>query len=178
MTDFRKLSIRELEVMQGRIGKVLDRKKRAVARAKARLKELMTGRAIKKLTGRLSQQLAEHARARIARDKRGKMRAAGLNPLNAKHRRAWQLANAKPGEVRAHNGLVLGYGKTKKSKKGSWRSVNPNGVFVNGSRYGSYKKAVRYADKEGHQWSGMGPKPAWLKAHIKQGATIDSFLVH
>ena len=34
---------------------------------------------------------------------------------------------------------------------------------------------VRYSDDAGHAWSGMGPKPAWLKAAIESGRSLADF---
>jgi DNA-binding protein H-NS len=34
---------------------------------------------------------------------------------------------------------------------------------------------VSYADDAGHSWSGMGPKPGWLKAAIEAGKTLADF---
>lgn len=34
---------------------------------------------------------------------------------------------------------------------------------------------VKYADAAGHTWSGMGPKPAWLKSLIESGKTLADF---
>lgn len=37
---------------------------------------------------------------------------------------------------------------------------------------------VSYADDAGHSWSGMGPKPAWLKAAIESGKSLADFARH
>lgn len=35
--------------------------------------------------------------------------------------------------------------------------------------------AVRYSDGNGHAWSGMGPRPAWLKEALAAGKSLESF---
>jgi DNA-binding protein H-NS len=35
------------------------------------------------------------------------------------------------------------------------------------------RKAVSYRDQAGHTWSGMGPKPRWLKEALEAGKTLE-----
>ena len=39
------------------------------------------------------------------------------------------------------------------------------------------KVAVKFRDSSGHTWTGRGIQPAWLKAALAAGQSIDSFLV-
>ncbi|MGJ7491406.1 H-NS family nucleoid-associated regulatory protein [Variovorax sp. ZT4R33] len=38
------------------------------------------------------------------------------------------------------------------------------------------KAKVSYKDQNGNTWSGMGPKPRWLKNALSAGATLDQFV--
>ncbi|MEF7612634.1 H-NS histone family protein [Aquincola sp. MAHUQ-54] len=35
---------------------------------------------------------------------------------------------------------------------------------------------VKYRDEAGHTWSGMGPKPGWLKAALADGRSLADFI--
>lgn len=35
------------------------------------------------------------------------------------------------------------------------------------------KSGVLYKDAEGNTWGGRGPRPAWIKAHLEAGKTLD-----
>ena len=35
------------------------------------------------------------------------------------------------------------------------------------------KSKVAYRDQAGHTWSGMGPRPRWLKAALEAGKTLE-----
>lgn len=37
--------------------------------------------------------------------------------------------------------------------------------------------AVKYQDQAGNVWGGRGPRPAWLRAAIEAGQSLDEFLV-
>jgi DNA-binding protein H-NS len=39
------------------------------------------------------------------------------------------------------------------------------------------KGAVKYRDNNGNAWSGMGPRPRWLKAALAAGQSIETFAV-
>lgn len=34
-----------------------------------------------------------------------------------------------------------------------------------------------FKDGNGNSWTGIGPKPAWLRAHLEAGAKLEDFLV-
>jgi DNA-binding protein H-NS len=36
---------------------------------------------------------------------------------------------------------------------------------------------ARYRSADGKEWSGFGPKPAWLKAAIEAGKTAEDFRI-
>lgn len=40
------------------------------------------------------------------------------------------------------------------------------------------KGVVRYRDNTGRTWTGMGPKPQWLKAALAAGQSLDAFKVN
>ena len=40
------------------------------------------------------------------------------------------------------------------------------------------KGVVRYRDSTGRTWTGMGPKPQWLKAALASGQSLDAFRVN
>lgn len=64
---------------------------------------------------------------------------------------------------RAKSALVKGKGKpaAKKAKGGAGKSARP----------------AKYADNEGHVWSGMGKRPDWFKAALAAGKTPEELLV-
>lgn len=39
------------------------------------------------------------------------------------------------------------------------------------------KSSIRFRDSAGHAWTGMGPKPAWLKDALAGGTTLESLMV-
>ena len=39
------------------------------------------------------------------------------------------------------------------------------------------KSTIRYRDDAGNAWSGMGPKPGWLKAALEAGRSLESLAV-
>lgn len=42
---------------------------------------------------------------------------------------------------------------------------------------GKRKAKLQYQDASGNRWSGMGPRPRWLREAIDAGASLDQFVV-
>lgn len=47
----------------------------------------------------------------------------------------------------------------------------------NGSPLAGKKVPAKYADKQGHTWSGRGIKPRWLQDALKKGGKLEQFLI-
>ena len=41
----------------------------------------------------------------------------------------------------------------------------------------AFKRAVKYRDEQGHTWTGVGQRPRWLTARLKDGADLEQFRV-
>ena len=68
-------------------------------------------------------------------------------------------------------------GSATKSSRG--RGAAPKAAKRAGKKAGQRKGTgkVRYRDSDGNAWTGIGPVPRWLKAHIDAGKSRDAFLV-
>lgn len=58
---------------------------------------------------------------------------------------------------------------------GTARSQVATSKAVAGRKAGS---VVKYLDGEGNSWTGMGPKPRWLKAAVAAGRSLESLAVN
>ena len=55
--------------------------------------------------------------------------------------------------------------------------ATPSEAAPRTSKPGAKRKAkVSYKDESGNAWSGMGPKPRWLKDALAAGASLDQFV--
>ncbi len=55
--------------------------------------------------------------------------------------------------------------------------VAPSETAPRGAKPAAKRKAkASYKDQNGNAWSGMGPKPRWLKDALAAGATLDQFI--
>ncbi|WP_371436613.1 H-NS family nucleoid-associated regulatory protein [Polaromonas sp.] len=97
----------------------------------------------------------------------------------------WSGRGPRPGWLRealqaGHDINEFRIGNRTKPKKTLVPLVDVNNKF---SGAGAAKPAgakrrmakVSYADDAGHTWSGMGPKPAWLKSAIEGGKSLADF---
>jgi len=59
-------------------------------------------------------------------------------------------------------------------------SVVEKAATKRGGRSAKAKKgaasAAKYRDEQGNSWGGQGPRPAWLRAAIDAGRSLDEFL--
>jgi DNA-binding protein H-NS len=54
-------------------------------------------------------------------------------------------------------------------------AASPSATFPATPASATRRAKVSYGDDVGHSWSGMGPKPGWLKAAIEAGKSLDDF---
>ena len=72
-------------------------------------------------------------------------------------------------------------GKRAKSKKSSMplgaavAAASPSPEAAPPAAAAIQRAKVSYGDDAGHSWSGMGPKPGWLKAAIESGKSLADF---
>lgn len=72
-------------------------------------------------------------------------------------------------------------GKSGKAKKSSMSlgaaiaAASPPPAVAPSPSATTKRTKVRYSDDAGHSWSGMGPKPGWLKAAIEAGKSLADF---
>lgn len=59
----------------------------------------------------------------------------------------------------------LGFGAQRPGRKGA------------GDAGKKREASVKYQDKKGNTWGGMGPRPKWLKDELAQGKSLESFKV-
>jgi DNA-binding protein H-NS len=68
----------------------------------------------------------------------------------------------------------LGLDSSKKSAKGATRKAP---VGKRASKPTKPPSTVKFKDPNGNTWGGRGPRPAWLRAALASGATLESFAV-
>lgn len=56
-------------------------------------------------------------------------------------------------------------------------SMNANTAAVASAPAAKRKAKLQYQDTSGNRWSGMGPRPRWLREAIDAGASLDQFVV-
>lgn len=94
-----------------------------------------------------------------------------------------QLAIEAKGAIAKINDMIATYGLTAgdlKFASTSATAVSPSASKKTKATNGKGRaaaKGAKFSDGQGNQWSGRGPRPAWLREAIAAGRTLESFAI-